>query len=258
MFPIISFFGLFQIPTYFLVISVGCSISLWLFYRSLVTRGDFEKQIPAVLDSAMASLVIGFVGARLLHVVYEDPAPYIHDVRRVLYFWNGGFVYYGGFLTGAVGAYVFFLWRTKNLISGRAQQNLVFLKALDSAALALAVGYAIGRFACFLNGCCYGSHCVFPWAIDFKHPTQLYAIFCESLTIFLILRIQKSIHTLPGDIFWSWLFLHGCGRLIMERFRDDPRGPSWLSLSLGTWLSLLVCAIAGFWISKHYRKWQRR
>ena len=37
----------------------------------------------------------------------------------------------------------------------------------DVAAPAVAIGAAVGRIGCFLNGCCHGSVCDLPWAVRF-------------------------------------------------------------------------------------------
>jgi phosphatidylglycerol:prolipoprotein diacylglycerol transferase len=63
--------------------------------------------------------------------------------------WDGGIVLYGSVLGGLVG-YVFaylFLFR-KNRLSTP--------KLADILAPSIAVGLCLGRFGCFLNGCCYG------------------------------------------------------------------------------------------------------
>jgi phosphatidylglycerol---prolipoprotein diacylglyceryl transferase len=39
-------------------------------------------------------------------------------------------------------------------------------------------------------------------------------------------------------LFNCWLVLHALGRVMMEYFRDDPRGALIYGLSLGTWMSL--------------------
>ncbi len=40
----------------------------------------------------------------------------------------------------------------------------------------------------------------------------------------------------PGSIFYLWMILHSVGRLLMESFREDFRGPS-LGLSISSWIS---------------------
>jgi phosphatidylglycerol:prolipoprotein diacylglycerol transferase len=47
----------------------------------------------------------------------------------------------------------------------------------------------------------------------------------------------------PGAVFYSWLIFHSIGRLIMEHYRDDFRGPS-LGLSISSWISLTLIALA--------------
>jgi phosphatidylglycerol:prolipoprotein diacylglycerol transferase len=71
--------------------------------------------------------------------------------------WKGGLVYYGGVL-GAVIAAVFFALRRK----------IHFWKLGDICAPSVAVGLAMGRIGCFLNGCCWGKVAEdFPCAITF-------------------------------------------------------------------------------------------
>jgi hypothetical protein len=54
----------------------------------------------------------------------------------------------------------------------------------------------------------------------------------------------------PGMLFFSWILAHGFGRVMMEYFRDDFRGPSILNLSISTWTSLvLICAGTGYFLS---------
>ncbi len=38
---------------------------------------------------------------------------------------------------------------------------------MDAVAPAIALGLALGRVGCFLNGCCYGDECALPWAVAF-------------------------------------------------------------------------------------------
>jgi phosphatidylglycerol:prolipoprotein diacylglycerol transferase len=63
--------------------------------------------------------------------------------------WDGGIVLYGSVLGGLVG-YIFaylFLFRKNRLFTP---------KLADILAPSIAVGLCLGRFGCFLNGCCYG------------------------------------------------------------------------------------------------------
>lgn len=54
----------------------------------------------------------------------------------------------------------------------------VRVKTGDAFAAPVAVGIGLGRFGCFVGGCCYGTPTSLPWAMEFagalRHPTQLY------------------------------------------------------------------------------------
>lgn len=235
MFPTIPITSQFSIPTYYLIISLTASVGLlWLVRRSR-QQGLGQK---AVLDLSLIIMVSGFIGARLLHVFYEMPQYYQEDWIRVLHFWNGGFVFYGGaFLAGV--SCLFYL---------RKKLWPQYDRYLDLFAPVLSFTYALGRTACFLAGCCYGRSCELPWAIAGRHPTQIYASLWEAGTLLILLGIEKIVVKdrvrwlqKNGSLFYLWMVLHGAGRLLMETFRNDFRGPSW-GLSVSSWISLAIIA----------------
>lgn len=193
-------------------------------------------------------MVCGLVGGRLTHVFYENWGYYREMPFDIFKIWQGGFVFYGGFFTSLIGAYGFLKIKKES-----------FLKWADFFAPVLALGYALGRVGCFLNGCCFGKPCVgngcaLPWMVEFnhpglpeglRHPTQLYAVFWELLVVLTLLWIEKVRHTKntmalqsTGFLFFTWLGLHSLGRLIMEYHREDYRGPEISGLSLSSWLSI--------------------
>lgn len=63
----------------------------------------------------------------------------------------------------------------------------------------------------------------------------------------------NSLSQKPGTLFGTWLFLHACGRLIMEHYREDFRGPELSGESLSTWVSLvLIAAILIYTVSRYF------
>lgn len=234
MYPYIQI-GSAAVSTYFLVISLAATLAgLWFIKRM---ESHALSRLLAI-DLTLVTFVSAFVGARLLHVFYEEPRFYMSNPAQVLKIWNGGFVFYGGLLGGALGIYIYCLIK-----------RIPFLLTLDMAAAPIAFAYVLGRLACFLNGCCYGKACVLPWAIALdgvhRHPTQLYASGFELFNLILILKLAPKLRQ-PGQLAGVWLVLHAIGRMIMEHFRDDPRGDMILGLSIGTWISVaLICAGVG-------------
>ena len=243
--PVIPLGAGLEIPTYFLIVSLAfCACLLWLVRRS-EARGLSRN---SALDLSLVVMIAGFLGARLLHIFFEEPAYYREAPARALEVWRGGFVWYGGALLGC-GAGVLFARRRKMDVA----------LWLDVFAPVLALGYALGRFACFLAGCCYGDICRLS-SVSFRYPTQVFAILWELGALALIVRAEKNrragrgsyLLRPSGRLFALWVFLHALGRVIMEAFRGDPRGPEIAGLSLATWISfLLLGAVAAFFLKRH-------
>jgi phosphatidylglycerol:prolipoprotein diacylglycerol transferase len=114
-----------------------------------------------ILSLAMWLVVSGVVGARLFHVIeYWDerfagksPAATLLEIANVP---EGGLVIYGGFFGAALGFVAFV-----------RKHRLPLLAMADLIAPSLAIGLALGRIGCFLNGCCYGGQTDWPWAVTF-------------------------------------------------------------------------------------------
>jgi phosphatidylglycerol:prolipoprotein diacylglycerol transferase len=135
----------------------------------------------------------------------------------VLYLWQGGLAFHGGIAGGIIGGYLFARIR-----------KLSFPLLADICAPALALGYAITRVGCFLNGCCYGHECDLPWAVTFpantdaggvaRHPTQLYAVLANLIIFAVLARLYPRV-SVRGNLFLLYLVLYSVYRFIVEFFR---------------------------------------
>lgn len=230
MYPFVHLAGGYEIPIYYLVLSLDTCLLLFWLRRRTESRG---LDLRIAWDAALVTMISAFVGARLLHVIYENPEIYLQNPWAVFYFWNGGFVFYGGALA-VVTAGWFFLRR-------RTAQPLAYFDLFTPIG---SLAYAIGRWGCFLAGCCYGLQCDLPWAVAGRHPTQLYASFWEFGVLLILLGLEKK-NQKPGKIFFLWLILHAMGRILMESFRDDFRGAVPL-VSISTWISLGLIATGAY------------
>lgn len=237
--------GSLHVPTYHLVLSLTYSLAIFWFYQRCESRNLPQKQ---AMTLALLLLGFGFLGARLVHVVYEMPRYYIQNPWDVFAIWQGGFVYYGGALLGYLACFLYL-----------RRDHVLFWLWHDTIAPVLALGYALGRTACQLTGCCYGKVCDLPWATSLKqvhigsgnvthltrHPTPLYASAFEFVVLLFLLWYEKRRPPM-GRVFLILVILHATGRIVMEVFRDDPRGPSLgvVSLSTGISVALIVAAAA--------------
>jgi phosphatidylglycerol:prolipoprotein diacylglycerol transferase len=245
-YPIIRLAEGLEIPSFFLNISLVISLSLFWIIR----RGDlYHLPKKNILDLSLLLMGSSLVGARFMHILYENFSYYQEHPLRVFYLWQGGFVFYGGLVLAFVTTLVYLKWLQTDKKS----------HYFDAFAPVLAFAYGFGRIGCFLAGCCYGKTCEYPWAMNGRHPAQLYAFFLEVGIISLLLGIEKvPLSKRPrflnrsGDIFVLWLALHSLGRLMMESFRDDFRGDQILGQSVSTILSLLLFLISS--VSLYSRK----
>lgn len=214
-----------------------------------VNRRSFKRDHSGAtaLDLFLWVVIGGAIGARLLHVVYEEPAYYLENPLRVFYFWQGGFVFYGGVIAG-----FFAGWLNLKI------KKQSFPLWLDFFVPVISLGYAIGRWACFLAGCCYGKICDLPWAVSVqqidtqqnftvavhRHPTQLYASVLEFALLYVVLRFEKQQYFAkkPGHLFFFWLGVHSLARVFVELFRDDDRGAMIGPISISMFLSFVFAA----------------
>ena len=238
---------LHSIPLYFFAISlVSVACLLWSVRRA-AARG-LSRDLT--LDVGLAMMVFGFLGGRALHVAYEEPLFYWAHPLKVLDFWQGGFVFDGGAIAAIGAGAAVVRWRGER-----------FAKWADFFSPIGALAYALGRVACWLTGCCYGRVCRLDSGYTFRFPTQLLAVATELLTLAALLAFERRRHarSRPGTEFALWAFLHALGRIAMEAFRDDDRGPQPLHLSLATWISLgLLVGAVGWYLSFSRRKLQAR
>jgi prolipoprotein diacylglyceryltransferase len=119
----------------------------WLTCR-LAERDGIAKEI--VQDLAIWIFIGGLLGARIVYLLNQGPFPGVWPfLKQLPLIWEGGIVLYGSFIGGTVSYFVawFLLYRKRGL------RTLPFL---DAVAPAVALGVALGRMGCLLNGCCYG------------------------------------------------------------------------------------------------------
>jgi phosphatidylglycerol:prolipoprotein diacylglycerol transferase len=232
LYPLIHIAPDFEIPTFFLVISLVLSAGLfWIVERAKAYRLPQKN----ILDLSLILMAASLVGARLFHVFYENPEHYAPAPEKVFYLWEGGFVFFGGAFTAFLAALAYLHFR-------KIEQGGDYF---DAFAPVLAFTYGAGRIGCFLAGCCYGGYCDVPWAVNGRHPTQLYATFWELGTLLLLLGCEKKgLFKRPGNLFILWVALHAVGRMMMESFRDDFRGAQLFGLSVSTVICIGLLGIS--------------
>jgi prolipoprotein diacylglyceryltransferase len=121
-------------------------ICTWMAGRRGESEGIAREQIQ---DVTIWLFIGGLIGARITFLMAERHKSVAEMLSEFYKIWDGGIVLYGSVIGGLIG-YVF-----AYLLIFR-KYGLSTLKLADILAPSIAVGLCLGRFGCFLNGCCYG------------------------------------------------------------------------------------------------------
>jgi phosphatidylglycerol:prolipoprotein diacylglycerol transferase len=166
---------------------------------------------------------------------------------------HGGLVFYGGAIFAFLAALVYM-----------KKAVLPLLDTLDLLVPFVALGHAIGRIGCFLNGCCFGRPACGFFGAVFQDgipriPTQLYSSLLL-LCLFLYLKARLERRKFRGQVAYSYLMLYPAGRIFMELLRgDNAVAVSVLGMGLSfsqlVSLLLLLIGISGYMAER--RKWIR-
>ena len=252
MFPILFHIGEVAVHSYGFFIAVGYIIALIVMLRAGRADGISNSNI---VDMTFFSLLTGIIGARILFVLTNISYFWKFPIEA-LYLWQGGLVFYGGLATAI--PFLFFYIK-KNALPRK--------KVFDVLCLGLTIGHAFGRIGCLGAGCCHGSLCNLPWAIQIHsglvdpllidspiHPTQAYESIALFLLFFVLFWIRKR-RSFDGQIAVVYLIAYSLIRIFVEYFRGDSiRGfliPQILSTSQA--ISILVFFYS-LWL---YREWSK-
>jgi phosphatidylglycerol:prolipoprotein diacylglycerol transferase len=249
MHPILFSFWNFTIYTYGFFVAVAFATAI--FYLSHSIKKSKEKIILQndLYSLVMYIMIFGVVGARLFFV-FTDLNEFILYPLSVFKIWQGGLVYYGGFIAVIIFVYVY-----------AKRKKMLLLKLGDFFVPALALGHALGRIGCFFAGCCYGKESSLPWAVVFinehslsvrgkpLHPTQLYEAFANFLLFVFLHFYSKNKHKL-GVSFAVYIIGYAVLRFVIEFFRSDYRGTQYFGFSVSQIISVFLFASGVFIICR--------
>jgi len=220
MYPVLLKFGKFSIYTYGFFVAMGFLVGISLARKEAMRLGENPEKI---MDLCFYVLVSAILASRLFYVAVT-PELFMDNPLEIFKIWNGGLVFYGGFIGALITAIIYL-----------KKQRMPLWKTADMVAPSLAIGHVLGRIGCFFAGCCYGKACDLPWAVTFSHPdslapkgiplhpTQLYSAL-DNLGIFLFLWFFRKHKQFEGQVFWLYVLVYGIARSAIEMLRGDDRG----------------------------------
>ncbi|MBU0639627.1 MAG: prolipoprotein diacylglyceryl transferase [Planctomycetes bacterium] len=147
-----------DVPGYGLMMMIGFLVSIMWAARRAYRSGASPD---VIINCGFVALIAGVTGSRFMYVVhYWDHFAHLGgpiDIAwGVINVSRGGLEYFGGLILATV-CVLFYLWRWGYSLRWY----------LDIIAPSGALGLALGRIGCFLNGCCWGQVCDLPWAVRF-------------------------------------------------------------------------------------------
>ncbi len=256
------------IHTYGLLLALGFVIAIWVAQREARRQG---QDAEAIGDLSFWILVAALVGSRVYYILvnWDDyfganamVATRLGRIPRLVAVWEGGLVFYGGFIAAALTAW----WYMR-------KRRMAFLAYADTLIPSVALGHFFGRLGCFSAGCCWGrvSHAHLPWLAEFPpeslayqsfaaradpsqylspdrlhtlplHPTQLYEAAGELLLFFLLVALVRPRKRFHGQVLATWLMAYAVLRSLVESFRGDVERGVVAGLGVGAWTSIAIFA----------------
>ncbi len=244
-------------PSVFLFWGLGIAVGI-AGCVGLARRDGFS--IRQALPLAISIGFIFLLGTKI-HAWFADPRPFLsrgwYTTMMVGFHFPGGVI-----LTGLTAPFLFRFFRVPAL------------RFLDTIVPMLGFSIAIARIGCFLNGCCFGVACAYPWGMRFPrgssafrynalagqlepdrlttiplHPLQLYfSLAGLALGLFLLwMRKRRRFEgelVLWGLVFWAW------SKVAIESLRDPalmPVTPHLFETGIAIAIISSLGLIASYW-----------
>jgi phosphatidylglycerol:prolipoprotein diacylglycerol transferase len=178
---------------------------------------ELGRPVDWSYEMVFAALIGGLVGSRIDYVLQNWDKASDDLLGNILS--GSGLVWFGGMVGGALGVILWARWR-----------GFLGWQLFDSAAVPLAVGYAIGRVGCQLSGDGdYGTHSDLPWAMSYPdgtvpttdtvHPTPVYETLAMGIAGVVLWRLRDRFA--PGVLFGLYLIFAGIERFLVEFIRRN-------------------------------------
>lgn len=210
MYPIIFKLGPFTAYSYGFMLVIAFLASTLLAGLE-AERNNIDPQV--IFSFSFLVFIFGVIGSRIFYVV-ENFAFYLRNPLEILMLQHGGLSWFGGLIFGVIAG-----------IRYLKKKKLSVYATFDLVIPFVALGQAIGRIGCLLNGCCFGRESL-NFGIYFNvHnsvliPTQIYSSLIL-LFIFIVLRSLQNKPLPQGQILFLYLLLYSIQRFFIEFLRAD-------------------------------------
>jgi prolipoprotein diacylglyceryl transferase len=165
-----------------------------------------------VANIGIVAIFVALIGARIYYVICNWER-YARQWAKIVNFSEGGMILHGGLLSGILVAVVLI-----------RSYDLHFWTVADVWGPGLALGQAIMRGGCLLNGCCYGCESDSPLALylpnihghyAYRYPSQILQSLANLLLFVFLWRARRRT-PFRGFVFLMYLILYSIGRFFVE------------------------------------------
>ena len=229
-------FGLkpLEIAAYGTMVALGAIAAI---YIASVRARRAGVNPNVILDLALVVIISGLLGARLFFFLFDGWSEFTNTgvggaLRKFINFPSGGLSFYGALALAIPAGLIFLRKRVKNV-----------WRITDISMPSIAIGLAIARIGCYLNGCCFGKPCAasLPLAQEFPldsipadyylshlgpewplpiYPTQLISSL-NAFVLFVVLSILFNRRRFDGQLFCLFGIWYAISRFLIEFLRAD-------------------------------------
>ncbi len=187
MYPTLFEIAGFRVDTYSVVWFIALSLAIvWVVNR--LEKYEIDEDTARKIMSV--SFLFMLLGARAPEY-FQNWRMYVDKPSLFLEFNRGGLHEIGAVFGAFISAFLLTVFNKK----------ISFLKLCEAAAIPAMLSIAVGRWGCFLNGCCLGLPTKFFTAVHFpfdkaeltRHPVQIYYSFAAAASVLFLLYVEKKI-----------------------------------------------------------------
>ena len=269
--PYLVRLGDLSVPAYPVLYGLGITLGCVVLLLLAVGEGIDSRRLVHIVLVLLFSCILG---GRLFYVLHHI-SEFTDNWEKAFRLSYGGQVFYGGLLLGIPSLLIFC-----------KLAKLPCDRIFDLTAVATPAGLALGRWACFCRGCCYGRVTDIWWALEFPkhidisgqvvgsppflrhldqalinvnashsmpvHPAQVYSSLL-SVAVFLFMLWFWKRGFARGRLVFIYLILYALARFIVEFTRDNQMAFAGLTVAQVLSIVIGLSAACGFLLC-HFRK----
>jgi len=231
--------GGFSVRWYGLLFAMSFIVGYYLMLKIFKNEGYGIK----LLDELTTYMIISTIlGARIGHCFFYEPGYYLENPIEILMIWHGGLASHGAGVGIIIGLMIF-----------SRKKKMSFLWVMDRIVIIVALAAFFIRMGNLMNSEIFGDVTSLPWgfvftryyvkayAIDPRHPTQIYEALSYLATFVFLYRYywNRKGQVKPGMLFGFFLiFIFGV-RFFIEFIKIPQVGfEESMMLNMGQWLSI--------------------